>query len=561
MSDTLLFSYRASGQDTVAGAANSSTATGGIFTDVHGGVVSIRRNLLALTDDGAASAFLRDDAVFAGVSGTQDQKLTIFIPPNVTYTNTTSYGVGALLRLQSGTNGDAYLMQFYVTGGSTLSANVTIYTRISGAVGFPATNVTPHNYSASFTPNPAHAYLAVFRAVGTNPTTLVAAVYDLTVGGMQQAICTDSSATLQNGNGTAGLNAASGGGLTCYYGQVQWFSGAAKLEALLDTQLGNQNTSNITLTAEPSGGSYNYANYKLYSSTSIAPNTSSGTLIYNGSSPTMTLASPTQTTYYICQVTDSAGNVAVTPQKAVLPPKQPLIVLCIGDSETQLATLDGLETPVDALGRILRNTVGPRQVTMINAGASGENAAYFAANTSGSALNNALAQVQTQLTSDPTSKVIVSYSLGTNDSQESVSSASYTASVQSTVSACTALGYTVVLNDPVSYCGLGDQTMPYATSLTYAYNLSGFAFLQQYSTALNGIANGSTVVRGSTSTIQYFINHPEEQEDQIHRNDFGNSALAAQWALPVISFVGTGGGSASGTTGTWNTIAAVASLP
>lgn len=191
-----------------------------------------------------------------------------------------------------------------------------------------------------------------------------------------------------------------------------------------------------------------------------------------------------------------------------------LVIVGIGDSITAGGgILTNLETMLES------NIDG--SVTTVNRGLSGSTTTDWLPGTS--LLNNTISQANIDQATD------VVIMLGTNDSKIGVKTSSGT--YQSNITSIT----TELLSTIPTLQRIWLNEPPYPVPGSYAlWDSESVSLVGYYRSALDSVANGSTILRGSTTTLAYSATHTNQYGDGIHPNSTGDTSFATQWAAPML---------------------------
>jgi len=123
---------------------------------------------------------------------------------------------------------------------------------------------------------------------------------------------------------------------------------------------------------------------------------------------------------------------------------------------------------------------------------------------------------------------VVSIMLGTNDSKDTLetSDIEYKLHLETIVNALLNSGSItrVILNYP-------PYLYPEGTGL---WSKTSINRLKAYTTQIDSLVNGTTILQGDTSSFSYFRDHPEDLADGVHPNEQGYAVLGAFWAVSYL---------------------------
>lgn len=117
----------------------------------------------------------------------------------------------------------------------------------------------------------------------------------------------------------------------------------------------------------------------------------------------------------------------------------------------------------------------------------------------------------------------VSIMLGPNDAQAGTSASTFATNMQNIANDLVSNGFKVIINYPMWF----DQ--PVAVTYYPTYTVATFNLLQTYAAALDGIVNGTTIIKGDSSSWAYFQANPTQLVDGLHPNGTGINSLANLW--------------------------------
>ncbi len=287
----------------------------------------------------------------------------------------------------------------------------------------------------------------------------------------------------------------------------------------------------ISLSATAASGGTGTLTYQWYRSTVASFTPGADNIISSATSLILSDSNLLADTlyFYKLRVTDSLSVTATTGQYAINTRADALSLTLgfIGDSisiytPTELATTGGTINPSSALQNMLSIIAGSRNVTLVNAAASGQTTANWLPATS------QFINAKTAFTSMGVTHVFIM--LGANDSKDSlsISPTTYLSNMTSIVGNLTASGFKVILNMPT-------YTLP--GSFSNDFSEMSTARIQSYATQLLTLINGTSVYLGDTKAYQYFANHQNELVDGVHPKVQGVHSLARLWLQASASIL------------------------
>ena len=290
----------------------------------------------------------------------------------------------------------------------------------------------------------------------------------------------------------------------------------------------NGDNTYVALATEPPPTGTGPFTYRWYRSLTSGFTATSGTSVSTNIAPALGL-SDQQTYYFKCIATDSTAATQTSNQIAAALLIAPLKVGFIGDSIT--AGFGQTTSAVQIFASQIQSQYGPRMVTAVNRGYGGAetndwqpggSSGYYSAATSGFG--------------SPTACPYVMVMLGTNDAsangltQTHVSATQYQTQLLGIVNPLVTAGYKVILNAP-----------PYLQPYTYGPNQwdeASLDLIKQYIAVMDGVCNGTTILKGDRLAYQYFATHQLEINDGTHPTQQGYYSLGYFWAKAYAANTG-----------------------
>ena len=291
----------------------------------------------------------------------------------------------------------------------------------------------------------------------------------------------------------------------------------------------------ITLTSQAGAGGTAPYSYQWYRSAAADVQTIAGNLVAGatGFSLTDTSATPGTRYSYAFVTTDSAGTPATIKVLAwTAAPSTVTNWLAIGDSIT-LGINTSVVTEPQAFVNQLNALLWPQKHTIINRGVQGMATADWLQN---AGINLLVPAVAAGVSAGVTNVLLM---LGTNDSRNGITPASFVANMNSIIAYIKTqiAGVKVYVNVP-----------PFVDPVRAGapFTVPGLTIQDSYVAQIQSLA-GANVFVGDQTGQSFFAHHDADMlSDGVHPNDTGASVLGGLWAKGFIVASQQGYGSAGG---------------
>lgn len=515
---------------TATGAAGTTTGVPG-WTDIAGGNYNIILPTIVqgLAVSGQLISYMQSS--YAGVSFLSQQLIRPAAETATLYSR-------HIIRVQVFTGEIIVTCRTNATGtnyyggtyGSVATGNARVFANAGGVTNLGALTIVTAAVAN-------HTYDLDLTVQGASPTVITMNVYDVSASYslVAYASFTDSTAGLQVA-GSNGICQNSAGAGMLIVSTESFTAPAANFGSstgIVRSSASNIVTCGVVATA---GGVAPYT-YKLYRDT-VSNVTGTGTLLQTVTAPTpyTDTAPGAGTFYYVYKINDTgSANTGNTTQAASTTPTS-YVIGAIGDSIT--AGQESFGNSSDAcsqLGLRLGIVLHPALVTVSNQGVGGTTSADWI---SGNAnLTNAITAIKAAATAAGAgAQTYVQIMLGTNDSKNAVSSATYSANLSSAITYIKGAGIAgfkgIVLHVP--------PAVGTPAPILYGTGEGANGSIAQYATAIAALVDNATVFKGDSSFFGFSLNNQGPltySPENLHLSNGGYSALATAWAKAYVAIL------------------------